>query len=78
MPRPHSIRAVYDLGWLEPIEFSYQNLGSGYVLEFEATEWVQCAYSPPWSDEEEELEDGEEMFEIEESWSCPDARPDLW
>jgi hypothetical protein len=79
LPHPRvGFELLYDLGWLEPIEFSYQNLGSGYVLEFEATEWVQCAYSPPWSDEEEELEDGEEMLEIEESWSCPDARPDLW
>ena len=68
----------YELGWLDPARFSYQNLGSSYVLEFEATEWVQCAYNPPWSDEQENYEEDEEVLEVEEAWSCPDSRPDLW
>lgn len=79
IPRPRvGFESLYDIGWLEPIQFSYQNLGSSYILEFEATEWVQCAYNPPWSDEEAELDEDQEPLEVEEAWSCPDARPDLW
>jgi hypothetical protein len=78
IPRPRvGFDLVYQLGWLKPIEFGYQNLGSSYILEFESTEWVQCAYNPPWTDDEE-LEEGEELLEIEEVWSCPDSRPELW
>jgi hypothetical protein len=78
----------YDLGLLKRIEFSYRGLGSSYVLEFVSTEWVQCAYNPPWDDEyeyeeeyeEEEGEEGEEDEDeaTEEAWSCPDTRPELW
>lgn len=35
--------------------FTYQNFGTSYILEFSAPRWVQCAYNPPWGDEE--LED---------------------
>jgi hypothetical protein len=53
----------YDLGLLEPVSFDYRSLGSSYVLEFIATEWVMCAYNPPWADLEEELEDEDEEEE---------------
>jgi hypothetical protein len=33
---------------------------------------VECAYTPPYEDEEE---DGETL---EESWSCPSSPPELW
>ncbi|MEE8580242.1 MAG: hypothetical protein V3T33_01520 [Myxococcota bacterium] len=66
----------YHLGWMDPIAFHYQSLGSSYVLEFISTEWIQCSYNPPWYDEEEEEE--EEDLESEESWSCPETRPELW
>jgi hypothetical protein len=32
--------------------FTYQSFGVGYVLEFSAPRWVQCAYSPPWEEED--------------------------
>ena len=34
--------------------YDYRNLGSSYVLEFVATEWVMCSYNPPWEDEFDE------------------------
>jgi hypothetical protein len=79
IPRPRvGFAGLYAIGWLDPIEFRYQNLGSGFILEFEATDWVQCAYSPPWSEDEEDLDEGEQPLEVEEAWSCPDGRPELW
>ncbi len=64
-------------------DFSYQNFGTGYLLEFAAPGWVQCAYSPPWEDEvyEEEEEDVEldpEAGPLPGEWSCEDAPPELW
>jgi len=88
LPRPRvGFDFLYDLGFLEPIEFTYRGLGSSYVLEFVSTEWVQCAYNPPWSpsagvDPEYEYEDDEEYADEDdesgEAWSCPDTRPNLW
>lgn len=34
--------------------FTYQGFGTSYLLEFSAPRWVQCAYNPPYLDEEEE------------------------
>ncbi len=77
VPRPRiGFGTLYALGLLEPPNFDYQSLGSSYVLEFASTEWVQCAYSPPWIDEDEPEEDYEE--DLEEPWTCPNTRPDLW
>jgi hypothetical protein len=88
LPRPRiGFDFLYRLNWLEPIEFSYRGLGSSYVLEFVSTEWVQCAYNPPWSpyagaDPEYEYEEDEEYAgeddESGEAWSCPDTRPELF
>jgi len=84
IPRPRvGFSWAYDLGLAEPVRFHYQNLGSSYVLEFVFTEWVQCAYNPPWEDELEETENGsadaqEDLAELAEAWSCPEARPELW
>jgi hypothetical protein len=80
IPRPRiGFDFVYALGFAEPIDFAYQSLGSSYVLEFESAEWVQCAYNPPWLEEdEEELEDDEFLEEDDDAWSCPDTRPKLW
>ncbi len=77
IPKPRiGFELYYQLGWLEPIEFEYRNLGSSYVLEFISTEWVMCAYNPPWLDDDGE-EDSEDP-ETGEAWSCPDTRPELW
>ncbi len=84
LPRPRvGFDFLYDAGFLPPIEFSYRGLGSSYVLEFNSTEWVQCAYNPPWSpdaeyDDYEDEEVDEEDDESGEAWSCPDTRPELW
>ena len=69
IPKPRiGFQIYYDLGWLDPLEFDYQSLGSSYVLEFVSTEWVMCAYNPPWDDEEGDEEDGDE-----EDTSAPDG-----
>ncbi len=54
----------YALGWLDPIAFHYQNLGSSYVLEFVGTEWVMCSYNPPWPEDAlaGEAPDGEDAY----------------
>ena len=90
IPRPKvGFDLLYEPGPYEPLEFHYQSLGSSYVLEFVFTEWVQCAYNPPWEDdydydyEEEEDVDGaasddESGDASEEAWSCPESRPELW
>ncbi|MCZ6784231.1 MAG: hypothetical protein O7G30_13070 [Proteobacteria bacterium] len=79
IPRPRiGFDILYDSGWIEPIEFSYQNLGSSYVLEFVSTEWIQCAYNPPWVPDEEYEDDYEYEDEDDEAWSCPGTRPELW
>ncbi len=69
-------------------QFRYQSFGTGYVLEFSAPRWVQCAYNPPWEDDEEfedeefEDEEDEEVDTENESlaatWSCPREPPELW
>jgi hypothetical protein len=78
---------LYDTGFLPTNEFEYRGLGSSYVLEFNSTEWVQCAYNPPWDDaaggseyDDEEYKDeyAGEDDESGEAWSCPDTRPALW
>ncbi len=40
-------------GVFEDQRFTYQNFGTNYLLEFSAPRWVQCAYNPPYPDEEE-------------------------
>lgn len=85
LPRIPEPRVGFAL--LERPQFVYQNFGINYLLEFSAPRWVQCAYNPPYLDEE----DGEEEeFEDEEvpgedgadglpgSWSCPARPPELW
>ena len=76
VPRPRiGFDLLYATELLEPPVFDYHGLGSSYVLEFASAEWVQCAYTPPWIDEDgpEELDEP-----VEEAWACPDTRPDLW
>jgi hypothetical protein len=62
---PESLQQLVDEGLLEAIPepqigfaflgtapFTYQSFGVAYVLEFSAPRWVQCAYSPPWEEED--------------------------
>jgi hypothetical protein len=68
--------------FIEKQEFVYQNFGISYLLEFSTPRWVQCAYNPPYQDEdgeeiEEELDD-ENDGDLPGSWSCPSKPPELW
>jgi len=59
--------------------FRYEAFGTSYLLEFSAPRWVQCAYNPPYPEEddaEEDAENGEE--DLGGSWSCPSTPPELW
>jgi hypothetical protein len=64
-------------------EFVYQNFGESYLLEFSAPRWIQCAYNPPYLEDEEEaveegaLDDGDESLGSGQ-WSCPSKPPELW
>jgi hypothetical protein len=86
LPRPRvGFDLLYQVGLLPPVEFQYRSLGSSYVLEFNSTEWVQCAYNPPWSpgggeyaDDEYDDAYADESDATSEAWSCPDTRPALW
>ena len=62
-------------------EFVYQNFGDSYLLEFSAPRWIQCAYNPPYLDEEAEPGGEAEMAEDgtgKGEWSCPSKPPELW
>jgi hypothetical protein len=72
IPRPK-----IGFAFLHDVRFQYQSFGTGYVLEFPAPRWVQCAYSPPWEDEAAE-EEGGEAEALGGSWSCPSEPPELW
>ena len=43
-------------GLLHQREFRYVSFGTSYILEFPAPRWVECTYSAPYVDEEEEAE----------------------
>ena len=74
--------------------FTYQGFGTSYLLEFSAPRWVQCAYNPPYSDEDAVEDDGDApdvaqggdaaAAEPDEAdlgdgaWSCPSKPPELW
>ena len=64
-------------GFLYDGHFRYRSFGSSFILEFPAPRWVECAYTPPYEDEEEEgYED--EGDSLGEAWSCPKKPPELW
>ena len=43
-------------------DFRYQSFGMSYILDFSAPRWVQCAYNPPWvEDEDGDDADGESL-----------------
>ncbi len=78
-------------GFLYDGSFRYRSFGTSYILEFPAPRWVECAYSPPYEDDEEELEEDEELEPWETAdyaagggdslggaWSCPSRPPELW
>ncbi len=61
--------------------FRYQSFGTSFLLEFPAPRWVECAYSPPYEDEDEDESaelDAEDGGEGDSPWSCPSRPPELW
>lgn len=66
--------------------FRFQNFGTSFILEFPAPRWVECAYTPPYDEEEgeddpEEYADGDGLGiadDLDEAWSCPSRPPELW
>ena len=65
-------------GFLYDAGFQYQNFGISYLLDFPAPGWVQCAYNPPWVDDEAADEDEEDEGPLGGAWSCPSEPPELW
>lgn len=73
-----------DIGF-EPVSdgrFMYDGFGGSYLLSFAAAGWMQCQYSPPYLDlEEEELEEepeGEDGGDVNGVWQCPKKPPEMW
>jgi hypothetical protein len=79
-------------GFLYDGSFRYRSFGTSFILEFPATRWVECAYTPPYEDDDEYRD--EEQADLEaweargphetgngslgEAWSCPSRPPELW
>jgi hypothetical protein len=65
---------------LQSPAFVYQSFGTSYLLEFAAPRWVQCAYNPPFAEDEEDEDSapqgGDE--DLGGAWSCPSKPPELW
>lgn len=72
VPTPRVGSGLWTLaGLVEEPAFSYQNLGSSYVLEFVSTEWVMCSYNPPWeSDFDDEDEDEATDVDVPDRAAC--------
>jgi hypothetical protein len=70
IPRP-----AIGFGFLNDDEFRYRSFGTSFLLEFPAPRWVECAYTPPFEDEDDEEEDVEaEAGSGElEAWERPPA-----
>ena len=71
VPRPR-------IGFGSQQEFTYQNFGESYLLEFSAPRWIQCAYNPPYETEPGEVLDAEDSADLSGAWSCPQKPPELW
>ena len=54
IPRPR-------MGWIahDDEQFTYLNFGDSYTLEFPSILWIQCSYSPPFSESYFEDDEGE-------------------
>jgi MFS family permease len=60
-------------GFLRDARFRYQNFGTSFILEFPAPRWVECAYTPPYVDEDSADEaEGDEAFA---GGDAPKTRP---
>jgi hypothetical protein len=51
-------------GFLYDGEFRYRSFGTSFILEFPAPGWVECAYTPPYLDEDEDEEYDDDEFGV--------------
>lgn len=76
-PRPRiGFRILESLGLADEVKYRYNEYGSSFILEFDASLWTQCSYSGNYyfdEEEEEELED-----EDAPAWSCLNKSPALF
>jgi hypothetical protein len=67
------------MGFLNDTSFRYEDFGSSFIIEFAAPRWVQCAYTPPYADDDEAENAGAEADEpLGGEWNCPSEPPELW
>jgi hypothetical protein len=71
------------LGLADEVNYRYSEYGSSFILEFDSTFWVQCAYSGNYYfDDEEELDEEEredaELAEDLPEWTCLHKSPALF
>lgn len=72
IPRP-----AIGFGFLSHDEFRYRSFGTSFLLEFPAPRWVECAYTPPFDEEEEDgVEDAEAADDELEAWERPAEAPE--
>jgi len=91
----HAIpRPSIGFGFLYDGQFRYRSFGTSFLLEFPAPRWVECAYTPPYDENEGEedagaadtaqkdaadaSEDDGDAEGLGEAWSCPSKPPELW
>lgn len=67
------------VGLADEVKYRYNEYGSSFILEFDSSFWVQCAYSGNYyfDDEEEDFEDEEYEEEVPD-WTCLNKSPALF
>ena len=62
--------------------FTYSGFGDSSLREFSSVQWVQCGYSPQYTDPDDPnaagLAVGARDNALEGSWSCAEQPPPLW
>ena len=77
MPKPRvGFQFLELIGLADEVKYRYNEYGSSFILEFDASLWTQCSYSGNYYFDEEEEEEVEE--EEEPEWSCLNKSPALF
>ena len=77
MPKPRvGFQFLELIGLADEVKYRYNEYGSSFILEFDASLWTQCSYSGNYYFDEEEEEEFEE--EEEPEWSCLNKSPALF
>ena len=63
-------------------DFRYRDFGSSFILEFAAPRWVECAYTPPYPEDEDDVDvaagEPDDGDLSSGAWSCPSTPPKMW